>query len=567
MPKKSPQDSTIEIQELRSRLQEAQETLDAIRRGEVDGVVVSTPKGEQVYTLSGAEKPYRLLIEEMREGAVMLSDDNNITYCNRGFAKIVKCPLEKIVGMNIEKLLSPTHKAAFKKLMAKGKTEKKAATKGITFIASDQSLVPTQMSVNSMRIDRTKTTFIVVTNLTEHMEEELKEYTTDLEKAGIALFESEQRWSTTLASIGDAVIATDVNGKITFMNAVSEALTGWTLKEASRRTLQEIFNIINGKTRQEVENPVDKVLAKGLIVGLGNHTILLRRDGKEIPIDDSGAPIRGKDGKINGVVLIFRDITERKELEEKVEKYTQNLETLVKERTEKLRDAERMAAIGITAGMVGHDIRNPLQAIVGDLFLAKAELSSISDSEKKRSMEESLDAIAENSEYISKIVTDLQDFAKPLNPRIKQTDLKILVEEMLQKNVPPDNIRYEVRVESEARIVMADPDYIKRIMRNLVSNAVQAMPQGGKLKINAFREEETVVLTVEDTGVGIPEEVKDKLFTPLFTTKSKGQGFGLAVVKRLTEALNGTVTFESVQGKGTTFTIRFPPSKKRIIDL
>jgi len=558
MPKKSPQDSTIEIQELRSRLQEAQETLDAIRRGEVDGVVVSTPKGEQVYTLSGAEKPYRLLIEEMREGAVMLSDDNNITYCNRGFAKIVKCPLEKIVGMNIEKLLSPTHKAAFKKLMAKGKTEKKAATKGITFIASDQSLVPTQMSVNSMRIDRTKTTFIVVTNLTEHMEEELKEYTTDLEKAGIALFESEQRWSTTLASIGDAVIATDVNGKITFMNAVSEALTGWTLKEASRRTLQEIFNIINGKTRKEVENPVDKVLAKGLIVGLGNHTILLRRDGKEIPIDDSGAPIRGKDGKINGVVLIFRDITERKELEEKVEKYTQNLETLVKERTEKLRDAERMAAIGITAGMVGHDIRNPLQAIVGDLFLAKAELSSISDSEKKRSMEESLDAIAENSEYISKIVTDLQDFAKPLNPRIKQTDLKILVEEMLQKNVPPDNVRYEVRVESEARIVMADPDYIKRIMRNLVSNAVQAMPQGGKLKINAFREEETVVLTVEDTGVGIPEEVKDKLFTPLFTTKSKGQGFGLAVVKRLTEALNGTVTFESVQGKGTTFTIRFP---------
>jgi len=558
MPKKSPQDSTIEIQELRSRLQEAQETLDAIRRGEVDGVVVSTPKGEQVYTLSGAEKPYRLLIEEMREGAVMLSDDNNITYCNRGFAKIVKCPLEKIVGMNIEKLLSPTHKAAFKKLMAKGKTEKKAATKGITFIASDQSLVPTQMSVNSMRIDRTKTTFIVVTNLTEHMEEELKEYTTDLEKAGIALFESEQRWSTTLASIGDAVIATDVNGKITFMNAVSEALTGWTLKEASRRTLQEIFNIINGKTRQEVENPVDKVLAKGLIVGLGNHTILLRRDGKEIPIDDSGAPIRGKDGKVNGVVLIFRDITERKELEEKVEKYTQNLETLVKERTEKLRDAERMAAIGITAGMVGHDIRNPLQAIVGDLFLAKAELSSISDSEKKRSMEESLDAIAENSEYISKIVTDLQDFAKPLNPRIKQTDLKILVEEMLQKNVPPDNVRYEVRVESEARIVMADPDYIKRIMRNLVSNAVQAMPQGGKLKINAFREEETVVLTVEDTGVGIPDEVKGKLFTPLFTTKSKGQGFGLAVVKRLTEALNGTVTFESVQGKGTTFTIRFP---------
>ena len=116
-------------------------------------------------------------------------------------------------------------------------------------MASDKSLVPTQISVNSLKMDKITTAFIVVTNLAEHMEEELKHYTAGLEKAGIALFESEQRWSTTLASIGDAVIATDVEGRITFMNAVSEALTGWSLSEASLKPVREVFNIICEDTR------------------------------------------------------------------------------------------------------------------------------------------------------------------------------------------------------------------------------------------------------------------------------------------------------------------------------
>ena len=126
---------------------------------------------------------------------------------------------------------------------------------------------------------------------------------------------SEQRWATTLSSIGDAVIATDIAGKITFMNLVAEKLTGWTLREVSLKPVEEVFNIINEQTRQKAENPVAKVLEKGNIVGLANHTILVRKNGKEVPIDDSGAPIKDKDGKVTGVVLIFRDITERKKAE------------------------------------------------------------------------------------------------------------------------------------------------------------------------------------------------------------------------------------------------------------
>jgi signal transduction histidine kinase len=131
----------------------------------------------------------------------------------------------------------------------------------------------------------------------------------------------------------------------------------------------------------------------------------------------------------------------------------------------------------------------------------------------------------------------------------------------LKKNGLPKNVKVNVKVEPEAGKIMADSSYINRIMYNLVTNAVQAMPKGGKLTIQAYKQENDSIITVADTGVGIPESIKGKLFTPMFTTKSKGQGFGLAVIKRMTEALGGTVTFESKVGKGTTFTIRLPSPK------
>ncbi len=134
-------------------------------------------------------------------------------------------------------------------------------------------------------------------------------------RAGQVKREYEQRWATTLASIGDAVIATDVTGRITFMNPVAEGLTGWTLSDASMKPVTEVFNIVNEYTRNDVESPVAKVLRQGMIVGLANHTILKKKDGTEVPIDDSGAPVRDAGGRTTGVVLVFRDITERKQAE------------------------------------------------------------------------------------------------------------------------------------------------------------------------------------------------------------------------------------------------------------
>ncbi len=262
------------------------------------------------------------------------------------------------------------------------------------------------------------------------------------------------------------------------------------------------------------------------------------------------------------VAITFTDITGRKKAEQSLEEYKNNLERLVEERTKQLKDAERLAAIGATAGMVGHDIRNPLQAITSDVYLVKTELMLTPESNEKKNSLESLTEIEKNIDYINKIVQDLQDYARPLNPTAKGTDLESLCQEIFSKSNVPTNIKTSFKAEKEAKEVIADPDLLKRIISNLVLNAIQAMPKGGKLSIHAYRKEGGLVIEVQDTGEGIPEEAKSKLFTPMFTTKSKGQGFGLAVVKRVTEAMNGTVSFESELGKGTKFIVRLPPPQR-----
>jgi signal transduction histidine kinase len=238
-----------------------------------------------------------------------------------------------------------------------------------------------------------------------------------------------------------------------------------------------------------------------------------------------------------------------------LEEYASQMEQLAAQRAEQLKNAERMAAIGQTAGMVGHDIRNPLQAITSDMYIITEEIKSIVDGEGKRAILESIDLITENLTYINKIVSDLQDYTRPLKPSIQEVNLSELMESTLLSINVPNRISITTKVAENSYTIKTDIAYLRRILTNLATNAVQALPNEGKLTINAHRKKDKTVISVQDTGVGIPEHVKIKMFTPLFTTKSKGQGLGLAVVKRLVEALNGTVTFESVENQGTKFTL------------
>jgi signal transduction histidine kinase len=275
-----------------------------------------------------------------------------------------------------------------------------------------------------------------------------------------------------------------------------------------------------------------------------------------------------KDGTLQGGFGTTQEITDLVEMRQKLEdtrvqleEYATRMEDLAEERAGKLKDAERLAAIGATAGMVGHDVRNPLQAILGDLYLLGSDLASMPESDEKEDMKESLASIKKSVDYIDKIVQDLQDYARPIRPTTQKTDVEELCNEVLFKSELPENIETTYWVDEKAKNVVADPEILKRVLSNLVNNAVQAMPEGGKLEIQAHKEVDDVVIAVQDSGLGIAEEVKPKLFMPLFTTKSKGQGFGLAVVKRMTEALGGTVSFSSEEGKGTNFIVRIPQKK------
>jgi signal transduction histidine kinase len=199
-----------------------------------------------------------------------------------------------------------------------------------------------------------------------------------------------------------------------------------------------------------------------------------------------------------------------------------------------------------------------LQAITGDVYLLRDYLSGMPDTiSVKHDVAQSLEEIEKNVGYINKIVADLQDYSRAVTPELRNLNLYELVTGAFRNIEIPENVNPTIEIDSKINL-KTDATLLTRILTNLVINAIQAMPKGGKLSIVAMQTQDSLVLSVQDTGVGIPEYIKPKLFTPMTTTKAKGQGLGLAVVKRLVEALKGTICFESKEGNGTKFTITLP---------
>ena len=404
---------------------------------------------------------------------------------------------------------------------------------------------------------------------------------TERKKAERELKIARDRFYESLSKMHGGILLVSAENRVEFANQAFTEIFKLREKPSQLQgvTAEEIIEkILSGYVSPSVEEArIKEIVAAGKrVVGeevemTGGRTYLrdfipLNREGRTVSrlwhhLDISEQKMAEKSLKDRTDQL---ELTQKK-LEENacmLEEYANQMEDLAEKRAEQLKDAERLAAIGATAGMVGHDIRNPLQAITGDVFLAKTDLVAIPECEEKKSIQESLSEIEKNVDYINKIVADLQDFARPLKPNAVETDIKVIIDDLLKKNGMPENVKVTVKVESDARKVVADSTFLNRILYNLVTNAVQAMPKGGKLTIHVCKEAKDVLINIKDTGVGIPKAVRGKLFTPMFTTKSKGQGFGLAVIKRMTESLGGTVTFESQEGKGTTFIVRLPPPQR-----
>jgi len=361
-------------------------------------------------------------------------------------------------------------------------------------------------------------------------------------KADSKLIKEKEKLFVTLNSIGDAVIVTDTSRKIELMNPIAEYLTGWQLNEAVGKPLEQVFKIINETTRKTISNPVDKVLKYGKIIGLANHTVLISKNKMEYNISDSAAPIRDENSKILGVILVFRDITEKLKMEKEFLK------------------VEKLKSLGVLAGGLAHDFNNILTGVFGNLELAKKEMSP--DHLSYSFLEKSFKSL----ERARHITQQLLLFSRGNEPTLGVVDLKTLIEDTVKFNLSGTGVKHAINIESNLWPVKADKGQISHLISNLVINGAQAMKNEGTLYIscenincnNVLLKGKYVKLQIKDEGAGIPENFLDKIFEPYFTTKENGSGLGLSIVYNIVKNHNGHIEVESSEGIGTTFTIYLP---------
>ncbi len=368
------------------------------------------------------------------------------------------------------------------------------------------------------------------------------------------LQQEQEQLSVTLQSIGDAVITTDIHGKIILINDVAQALTGWNREDACGRSLTDVFQIINEQTQTACENPVKKVLKTNEVVELANHTILISRDGTRRAIADSAAPIVDTCRNTIGVVLVFRDMTEKLDLENA------------------LRHAHKMEAIGKLAGGIAHEFNNILSIIIGNNELVMEELPEWSLAR------ESTEEIRIAGMRARDVVKQLLTFSRKDNAVKKVMEFRSVVQESMKliRSSTPANIGIKQTLPDDIYPVIGNETQINQLLINLCNNAVDAMPAtGGILTIELSNEivdkkmakhHSNLVpgryakLVVSDNGMGMDKETIDRIFEPYYTTKDigKGSGIGLAVVHGIVERHGGSIITDSNPGQGTVFSIFFP---------
>ncbi|MHC4266906.1 MAG: ATP-binding response regulator [Planctomycetota bacterium] len=383
------------------------------------------------------------------------------------------------------------------------------------------------------------------------------------------LKESKAWLSTTLRSIGDAVIVNDTKGNITFINSVAETFTGWSQEEVVGKPLTDIYKIINEQTREHIEKSFAKAIRNGSVVGLENNTILITKDGKEIPIDYSVSAIRDEKENVTGIVLVFRDISERKHAEKERIKLQ-----------EQLHQSQKMEAIGTLAGGIAHDLNNLLTVILGYSELAMDNAPELSP------VRQDLEEIKKAGIRSQDVVKQLLSFSSKTVIKRKHVKISPVIEECLKflRSSIPTNIKIHTTIQDESIVVLADPTQIHQVIMNLCTNAAHAMSENGgvmevSLSVIEFGKNKTIQnvelnqgqylkITVSDTGYGIAKENLDKIFDPYFTTKEvgKGSGIGLSVVQRIIMDHHGSISVDSEYGKRTTFNLFLPVVENKPVD-
>jgi two-component system cell cycle sensor histidine kinase/response regulator CckA len=368
---------------------------------------------------------------------------------------------------------------------------------------------------------------------------------------------SEQWLSTTLRSIGDAVLATDEQGCIVFMNPIAETLIGWVQADALGQPGSNVFRLVNEDTHAAIDSPITRALREGEAQPLAGN-LLVSNDFEEIPIDGSVSPIQDEGGRRHGVVLAFQDIRERRRQEAERERLQAQL-----------CQAQKMEAIGMLASGLAHDFNNLMTTVIGTTSLM---LSALPEGEPTREGLERIKRAGQRAATLTQQILALTRSQIP-EPQILDFDAVVVdVEEMLERLIAED-VEVIHSLEPGYRYVKADPAQLEQVIMNLIINAQEAMPEGGTLTIKtetmtiAGIDNEQVLetgvdtwvcLSVADTGVGMDEATVERMFEPFFTTKPKGSGLGLTIARNIVSQYHGWIEVVSELGKGTTLEVYLP---------
>lgn len=648
------------IEELRARLEEAEETLRAIRHGEVDALVVSTERGEQIFTLKSADYPYRLLVEKMGEGALTLTAEGAILYANQRFAEMLKTPLEKVIGSSIATWVAPADQDILQSLLQKGANGR--VSRELTLVAGNGISLPVYLSLDLLQPEGEPAFFCsVVTDLSEQKRNEtiiaaakLAQAILDQATEGIVVCDKEGRviranlaacrlagenptgqslamafplaegesWPSlapllsgetiqglelTLARPGKTILisAGPLYGDRQELQGSVIALTDITAHKQTEAALQEsearfrrlaenaqdiiyryeftpkrgftyvspAATAITGYTPQEhyadpdlglkLVHPEDRPRLEEYLQGkgtFGQPLVLrwLRKDGQIIWTEQQNIPLFDAQGQLVALEGIARDITQRKQAEE--ERNRLQIQLL---------QAQKMEAIGRLAGGVAHDFNNMLSIVLG---YGQLLLRALPSDDLRRAYVEEIIKAAERSASLTR---QLLAFSRRqiLQPQVLNlNELLQDLEKMLGRLLGED-IDLELRLSPDLAPVRADPGQLEQVVINLAVNARDAMPQGGRLRIETANAEldeayaqhhpgavpgRYAKLAVADTGCGMDPEILAQIFEPFFTTKESGTGLGLSTVYGIVKQSGGYIWVESAPGQGAIFEIYLP---------
>jgi two-component system cell cycle sensor histidine kinase/response regulator CckA len=372
--------------------------------------------------------------------------------------------------------------------------------------------------------------------------------------------EGKRLFSATLSSIADGVLVCDADSRLTFLNPVAESLTGWPRADALGKPAAEVLQVLHEKGREPLENPIVRALRERVIIGMQEPTLLVSRNGTEVPVEHSASPVRDDSGEVRGAVLVLRDISKRLQLEEQAT------------------HAQKMDAVGRLAGGVAGDFNNVLTVITGYAELLRSEIPSTSP------MRRFVDEIIYAGERAAALTRHLLAFSRGATAQQRVLDLNHIVTSMdpMLRRLLGHNVELILLTTPGIGRVKADPAHLEQIIVNLATNSRDAMPRGGKLVIetaNVDVDEPSsqnmgakpgpyVMLAVSDTGIGMDNETRSRLFEPFFTTKApgNGSGLGLATVYGAVKQSDGHITVYSQPNCGTIFEIYLPRVKEAVTE-